>query len=136
MLVAAAEALFSASQAVGIRQQLASRLGLDDISVGRSTTTTSSVAGADALPSGTTANAATNTTLAAANNTALNSPLAGRVVTLGKRLSDNVYIGYEQSIDGIGYAVKLTYQFTKNVSLALTAGQTSSVDVLYSWLFN
>jgi translocation and assembly module TamB len=138
VLMAAAEALFSGGQSSGIREQIASRLGLDDISVGRGTGTTynSSVAGSDALPPGTVANAATNSAAAAAAAAAASTPLSGRVVSLGKRLSDKIYISYEQSIDGIGYAVKLTYQLTKKVSVALTAGQTSSVDVLYSWLFN
>ncbi|MBV8466084.1 MAG: translocation/assembly module TamB domain-containing protein [Burkholderiales bacterium] len=138
VLMAAAEALFSGGQSSGIREQVASRLGLDDISVGRGSGTTygGSVAGSDALPAGTVVNAATNSAAAASAAAAANTPLSGRVVSLGKRLSDKIYISYEQSIDGIGYAVKLTYQLTKKVSVALTAGQTSSVDVLYSWLFN
>ena len=129
VLLAAADALFNAGQSVGLRQQLAGSLGLDDISVGRSSAFTSSVTTSDAAPIGSTG----STTAAATGST---SPLAGRVVSLGKRLSDRVYVSYEQSLDGIGYAVKLTYQMTRSVSVALSAGQTSAIDVLYSWLFD
>ncbi|MBV8657952.1 MAG: translocation/assembly module TamB domain-containing protein, partial [Burkholderiales bacterium] len=129
VLLAAADALFSAGQSVGLRQQLAGSLGLDDISVGRSSTFTSPITTTDAAPIGSTGSTASSAT-------GSTSPLAGRVVSLGKRLSDHVYVSYEQSLDGIGYAVKLTYQVTRRVSVALSAGQTSAVDVLYSWLFD
>ena len=43
----------------------------------------------------------------------------------------------EQSLDGVGYAVRLSYQLSRAVSVALTAGQqTSAVDVVYSWLWD
>ncbi|WP_374351449.1 translocation/assembly module TamB domain-containing protein, partial [Chitinimonas sp.] len=129
VLLAAGEALFSAGQSVSLRQQLAGSLGLDDISVGRSTAYTSSNdtgnVGTGSLPGSTTGVA----------NSASNPALASRVVTLGKRLSDRAYVSYEQSLDSVGYAVKLSYQLSRRISLALTAGQTSAVDILYSWLF-
>jgi translocation and assembly module TamB len=128
VLLAAADALFSAGQSVSLRQQLAGSLGLDDISVGRSTAygvANDTGAGNGILPGSTTGLASTT-----------NPALATRVVTLGKRLSDRAYISYEQSLDTVGYAVKLTYQLTRRVSVALSAGQNSAVDVLYSWLFD
>jgi translocation and assembly module TamB len=128
VLLAAADALFSAGQSVSLRQQLAGSLGLDDISVGRSTAygvTNDAGTSNGSLPGSTTGVASTT-----------NPALATRVVTLGKRLSDRAYVSYEQSLDSVGYAVKLTYQLTRRVSLALSAGQTSAVDVLYSWLFD
>jgi translocation and assembly module TamB len=120
--------LFSAGQSVSLRQQLAGTLGLDDISVGRSTSfgaATDSSANGGTLPGSTTGAAGAN-----------GAGVATRVVTLGKRLSDHAYVSYEQSLDSVGYAVKLTYQLTKRVSVALSAGQTSAVDLLYSWLFD
>lgn len=111
LLLSAADALFSANDSAGIRQQVAGRLGLDDISIGRS----------DAYTTKTDANG---------------NAEAGRVVSLGKRLSDRTYISYEQSLDGVGYAVRLTYQLSRRFSLALTAGKTSAADVLYSWTFD
>ncbi|WP_269533480.1 translocation/assembly module TamB domain-containing protein [Chitinimonas sp. BJYL2] len=113
LLITAADALLSAGESVGLRQQMAGKLGLDDISLGRSDAYTD-----------------TSKTDAAGN------ALAGRVVSLGKRLSDRAYVSYEQSLDGVGYAVKLSYQLTRRVSVALTTGLTSSVDVLYSWTFD
>jgi len=118
LLLTAADALFTAGDSVSLRQQMAGRLGLDDISIGRS----------DAYSNNKTDNKSDST-----GNT---STVAGRVVSLGKRLSDRAYVSYEQSLDGVGYAVKLTYQLTRRVSVALTAGETSSADVLYSWVFD
>ncbi|QDQ28793.1 hypothetical protein FNU76_21920 [Chitinimonas arctica] len=111
LLLTAADALFSAGESVGLRQQMAGRLGLDDVSIGRS----------DAYSSKTDSSG---------------NALSGRVVSLGKRLSERAYVSYEQSLDGVGYAVKLTYQLTQRVSVALTAGKTSATDVLYSWVFD
>ncbi|GAB3264623.1 translocation/assembly module TamB domain-containing protein [Chitinimonas naiadis] len=117
LLLTAADALFTAGDSVSLRQQMAGRLGLDDISIGRSDTYT---------------NKSDSKTDSAGNT----STVAGRVVSLGKRLSDRAYVSYEQSLDGVGYAVKLTYQLTRRVSVALTAGETSSADILYSWIFD
>ncbi|SFZ77856.1 translocation/assembly module TamB domain-containing protein [Chitinimonas taiwanensis] len=111
LLLTAADALFTAGESVSLRQQLASTFGLDDISIGRSETYST-----DTDTSG--------------------NALSGRVISLGKRLSDKAYVSYEQGLDGVSSAVKLTYQLTRRVSVALSAGETSAVDVLYSWLFD
>ncbi|PHV11694.1 translocation/assembly module TamB domain-containing protein [Chitinimonas sp. BJB300] len=113
LLLTAADALFTAGESVSLRQQIASTFGLDDISIGRSDTYTKSTDPAD--PDG---------------------ALAGRVISLGKRLSDRAYLSYEQGLDGVGSAVKLTYQLSRRVSIALSAGDTSAMDVLYSWIFD
>lgn len=110
LLLTAADALFTAGDSVGLRQQMAGRLGLDDISIGRSDSYTKDEGEGGAL--------------------------SGRVVSLGKRVSDKAYVSYEQSLDGVGYAVKLTYQLTRRISVALTAGQSSAADLLYSWTFD
>ncbi|MFC4158153.1 translocation/assembly module TamB domain-containing protein [Chitinimonas lacunae] len=110
VLLTAAEALFSDRDSVSMRQQLADRLGLDDISITRS----------DAY------------TKEGERETAL----SGRVVSLGKRLSDRAYISYEQSLSGIGYAVKLAYTLSRRWSIKLSAGETTSVDLLYTLLFD
>ncbi|MGQ5523041.1 translocation/assembly module TamB domain-containing protein [Chitinimonas sp. PSY-7] len=113
LLLTAADALFTAGESVSLRQQIATTFGLDDISIGRSETYTKSTDPSDP-----------------------DSALTGRVISLGKRLSEKAYLSYEQGLDGVGSAVKLTYQLTRRVSVALSAGETSAVDVLYSWMFD
>lgn len=108
VLLLAAGSLFSAGGVAGIRQQLATRLGLDDISLRRSATYS-----------------ATD-----------NSPLANRVVSLGKRLSESTYIRYEQGLDGMGAAFKLSYTLSKRFSLALSAGVPSAIDWVYTLRFD
>lgn len=109
VLLGAAESLFSGGTALGIRQQLAQRLGLDDISLRRSTASTSSDAA---------------------------SPLAGRVVSLGKRISDSVYLSYEQGLDGLSKTVKLSYKLSKSWSVAVSTGRVSAVEMVYTVLFD
>ena len=64
------------------------------------------------------------------------SELAGNVVALGKRYSDNIYISFEQAISTTTeYLVKLDYALTQRVSLRGQTGTTSGVGVFYrySW---
>ncbi len=55
---------------------------------------------------------------------------------MGKRLAERAYLSYVQGLDGLGLAVKLSYQFSKKWSVALTAGNTQAVDLLYTLLFD
>src|SRR5439155_17852472 len=63
--------------------------------------------------------------------------LAGQqVVSLGKEISNRLYVGYEQSITGISGVVKLTYELTRHWSVALLGGASTGLDVLYSNRFD
>ncbi|MBC7786305.1 MAG: translocation/assembly module TamB domain-containing protein [Methylophilaceae bacterium] len=57
-------------------------------------------------------------------------------VSVGKRLSQNLYIGYEKSLFGLLNVAKLTYDITKRISLVTRAGSDSAVDVLYTFNFD
>ena len=64
------------------------------------------------------------------------SQLAGNVVALGKRYSDDIYISFEQAISTTTeYLVKLDYALTQRISLRGQTGTTSGVGVFYrySW---
>jgi len=64
------------------------------------------------------------------------SDLAGNVVALGKRYSDNVYLSFEQGISTTTeYLVKLDYALTQRISLRGQTGTTSGVGFFYrySW---
>jgi translocation and assembly module TamB len=63
--------------------------------------------------------------------------LAGQqVVTLGKEISNRLYLGYEQSVAGIGGVAKLTYELSQHWSVALLGGTSTGLNVLYSNRFD
>jgi translocation and assembly module TamB len=59
-----------------------------------------------------------------------------QVVNIGKEVSDRLFIGYEQSLNGIGSVVKLTYEFSKNWSVVLRGGAIGGLDLLYNRRFD
>ena len=57
--------------------------------------------------------------LGASNTGAL---VGQQVVTIGKEISSKLSVGYEQSLAGIGGIVKLTYELSRNWSVAFLGG--------------
>lgn len=110
LLFSAASTLLGSSGALGIQQQLAARLGLDELSVGA---------------------ASNRPTVQSSKTVASRNPLDNQVVTLGKRLASGLYLGYEQSLTGVGQAVKLTWEWSRQWSMVLRAGEQSALDVVY-----
>lgn len=108
LLLAAAGALFSGNQSSNLRQQIAGRLGLDEINIGRSS-------------------------LAKASDA---DSASSQVVSLGKRISDKAYLNYEQGLTGVGSIVKLTYKLSSRWSLVASSGTSSAVDLLYTLMFD
>ncbi len=111
LLMTAASALLSDSELMSFQQRMAHQFGLDDISIGSLSNRKASVSN-----SGT--------------------PLEGRVIQLGKRLSDKVYLSYEQGLAGAGQLVKLSYQLNKNWSFSTRAGDESAADIFYTLRFD
>jgi len=75
-----------------------------------------------------------NTLSLGASNT---GALAGQqVVTIGKEISSKLSVGYEQSLAGIGGIVKLTYELSRNWSVAFLGGSSTGLDILYSNRFD
>ena len=110
LLFSAASTLLGSGNAMGIQQQLASRLGLDELNVGA---------------------ASTRPSVRSTQTSSTSHPLDNQVLTLGKRLSSGLYLGYEQSLTGVGAAVKLTWEWSKNWSVVLRAGEQSALDAVY-----
>lgn len=54
-------------------------------------------------------------------------------LTLGKRLSSQLYLSYAKSISGLLDVARLTYSFDPSWSLRAEAGATSAVDMLYTF---
>lgn len=60
----------------------------------------------------------------------------GASLTLGKRLTSQLYLSYAKSITGLLDVARLTYNITPRWLLRAEAGTESAVDVLYTFSFN
>jgi translocation and assembly module TamB len=58
-----------------------------------------------------------------------------QVVSVGRRLSNNVRISYDQSLGRAGSVVKLTMALTRQVSLIARAGTDNAFDAVYTFVF-
>lgn len=63
-------------------------------------------------------------------------PLTGQIGTIGKRLSKEAYISYEQGLAAAAGVTKLTYALTPKITLVARAGMDNAIDVLYSLSFD
>jgi translocation and assembly module TamB len=110
ILQAASGALVGMSgDQVPVQRRIASRLGLDEITVRSSTE------------------------LATRNST---DPTTN-VFALGKRLSDKLYVSFEQAIGTTAeYLVKLDYSLTQRVSVRGQTGTTSGVGLFYRYAWD
>ncbi|MBI3145788.1 MAG: translocation/assembly module TamB domain-containing protein [Pseudogulbenkiania sp.] len=61
---------------------------------------------------------------------------AEQVVTVGRQLTRELYLGYEYGIASANQAVKLAYQLSKGWSLVLRAGSTASLETRYTLRFD
>ncbi|HKP67492.1 MAG TPA: translocation/assembly module TamB domain-containing protein, partial [Casimicrobiaceae bacterium] len=82
--------------------ELAQRIGLDDISL-KSSQSTSGAEGS----------------------------AASQVIVFGKRISDRLTLGYEQGLSLATSAVRLEYALSRQVTLRAEAGQVSGVSIVY-----
>jgi translocation and assembly module TamB len=62
--------------------------------------------------------------------------LGTNVVAFGKRLSDRLYLLYEQAIAGTGSVVKLDYMLTRSISLRAEAGTRTGGSINYRYSFD
>lgn len=59
-----------------------------------------------------------------------------QVVSLGKEISNRLFIGYEQSLTGAAGVLKLTYELSRHWSFVVRGGTIGSVEVFYSKRFD
>ncbi len=59
-----------------------------------------------------------------------------QVVNLGKEITDNLFIGFEQSLAGTGSVLKLTYELSRNWSVVVRGGAVTGLDMLYNKRFD
>ena len=58
-----------------------------------------------------------------------------QILSVGRRLSNNVLLSYDQSLGRAGSVVKLSIALNRQVSLIARAGTDNALDVLYSFVF-
>lgn len=59
-----------------------------------------------------------------------------QVVSLGKEISNRLFIGYEQSLAGATGVLKLTYELSRHWSVVVRGGTIGGLDVFYSKRFD
>lgn len=57
---------------------------------------------------------------------------AGAALTLGKRISDKLYLTYEQSLSGAMGIIYIFYDLSRSVTLRAQTGMTSAMDIVYT----
>lgn len=62
--------------------------------------------------------------------------LENTVVTVGKRISSRLYLGFEQGAGTANSLVRLRYKINPRITLQLQTGTNTALDVLYSWAFD
>jgi translocation and assembly module TamB len=58
------------------------------------------------------------------------------IVTLGKRLTDRLFLSYEQSLRGLQNLVRLQYELTERLSVRASGGTTNAVDMIWSYRYD
>ncbi|HJV54006.1 MAG TPA: translocation/assembly module TamB domain-containing protein [Noviherbaspirillum sp.] len=61
---------------------------------------------------------------------------AQQVVSLGKEISNRLYIGYEQSLAGAAGVLKLTWDWSRHWSVVVRGGTIGGLDLLYNKRFD
>ena len=54
-------------------------------------------------------------------------------LTLGKRLSNDLYLSYEQSVTGAMSTVSILYDLSKRLTLRARAGTENAIDLIWTW---
>ncbi len=118
LLLPAANALLGS----GMAGDLARGLGFDEFGVGQGEL-------------GTTGRSATSRVVGGGSAVTSDAAVSGQVLTLGKRLSSDMMLSFEQSLGGAESLVKLSYQISRRVSFVMRGGTNNSADMYYTVSF-
>jgi len=58
------------------------------------------------------------------------------IVTLGKRISQRLFVSYEQSLRGLENLVRLQYEISERLSARVRAGTQNAVDLLWTYRYD
>ena len=117
ILLAAAQTLMG-GQGGGVLQSLQKGLGIDEVGV-----TTGQIGGYGNLP---TSQVASSSGFGRGGQT-----VNGQIVSVGKRLSADAVLSYQQSLNTAESIVKLTYALSRQFSLIGRAGSDNAVDLMW-----
>jgi translocation and assembly module TamB len=118
LLLPAAQALLGGPGG-GMTKELASGLGIDELSFGQG----------DLNSVG---RGATSSVVGSGSAVTRSGTVSGQVLTLGKRLSGELFLSFEQSLAGAESIVKLTYQLTRRLAVIARGGTDNAVDISYT----
>lgn len=120
LLLPAAQALLGGPGG-GMTDQLSRSLGFDEFGIGQSAAGVGRVQTSRVVGSGTTVTG--------------EGDLSGQVLTLGKRLGEDLSVSFEQSLSGAESLVLLTYRLTRRVSVVARGGSDNAADIYYTITF-
>ena len=61
------------------------------------------------------------------------SPTGGAIVSIGKQLSRNWYVGYERGLNATTGNWQLIYRVARRFTIRAQSGDTNSIEVIWSW---
>jgi len=120
LLLAAAQTILG-GQDGGALRQLQRGLGIDEFGV-----SSGQLGGVDRLPT---------SRVAGSSGFGNSQTVNGQIVSVGKRLSANTLLSYEQSLDTMESIVKLTHNLSRHVSLVGRAGSDNALDIFWNYSF-
>jgi translocation and assembly module TamB len=106
----------------GIPKQLARRLGIDEFGL-----RTGELAGGPSL---------LPRTAVAGNIRGERQTASAEILTVGKRLSDNITVSYEQALAGGESVVQVIYRLSRRVWVVGRAGTDNALDLVYTIVFD
>jgi translocation and assembly module TamB len=114
-LASAANAILGRSSGA---QQITNTLGVDDVRVGRSESTSALGVMPQATVAGRTG-----------------SGSGSDVVSVGKKLTKDIYVNYERGLADAEDSLRVTWQITRQFQMLVRAGYLPGVDAVYRWTF-
>ena len=120
-LLPVAQALLGGSGG-GMTDQLSKSLGFDEFGIGQGELNSAS-------------RSQTSRVVGSGSTVTNQGTVSGQVLTLGKRLSSDLFVSFEQSLGGAESLIKLTYQLSRSVSLVARSGTDNSADMYYTVSF-
>lgn len=120
LLIPAAQALLGGPGG-GISSQLQQGLGLDEFSIGQG----------DLNSVGRTA----SSSVVGSGYSSQDASVSGQVLSVGKRISSDTTLSFEQSLSGVEHVVKLTHQLSRRLAVIGRAGTDNAVDLQWSLSF-
>ena len=130
LLLTAAAAIFGDDDESTTRK-IAKSIGIDELNL-----STGSLTAADSRAVGSKVAIAPGADASASIVGSDDPLLSQRIVSLGKRLSEKVYLSFDQSVTTAASILKLNYQYSRQLSFIARTGADNAVDALYQLSFD